>query len=135
MAKQTPVLIKTFTADAAVLRANLALVMSPTNAGNVAAPAAAGATKFVGVSQGPSDANNVVSAMTHGIAQIESDGSAVINAGDYVGIANITGQIKTVAPAFAGATLAEILGITLSSAAAVAGLLVDVDLQPMLHKP
>lgn len=141
MAKQTPILLKTFSADAAVPRANLALVMSGTNAGNVAAPGAAGATKFIGVSQEPTPSSfdsakpHNLSVMTDGIAQIESDGSATITAGDYVTIANTTGQIKSQVPGFGGAAVQQLLGLALNSVAATAGLLVDVQLQPMLHKP
>lgn len=141
MAKQTPILNKSFTADAAVPRANLCLVMSGVNAGNVAAPGAADATKFVGVSQEPSPSAldsskpHTVALMVAGLAQIESDGSAPITAGDYVAIGNVTGQIKTVTPAFGGATLKGVVGIALNTVAATAGLLVDVLLQPMLHKP
>lgn len=141
MAKQTPVLVKSFTADAAVPRANLCLVWSGTNAGNVAAPGAAGATKFAGVSQHPTPSvqdsakPHTLDLMLAGIAQIESDGSATIAAGDYLIIANATGQVKTQAPAFAGAANMEIVGKALNSVAATAGLLVDVLLSPMLIRP
>lgn len=135
MAKQTPVLQKTFMADSAIARANLCVVMSGTNAGNVALPAGALATKFAGITQEPvqsGSATNSVTVMLGGIAQIETDGSALITAGDYVSIANATGQIKSVTPA-SGAIVREIVGIALSGASNTAGLLVDVLLQPMVY--
>ena len=133
--KQTPVLLNTFTADAAVPRANLCLVMSGTNAGNVAAPGGAQALKFIGVSQEPTDSTfnsakgNSLDVQLLGIAQIETDGSAGITAGDTVQIANTTGQIKTVVPA-TGTTLRQNVGIAMNTVAATAGLLVDVFLVP-----
>lgn len=135
--KQTPVLIKTFCNDAAQTSQNLCVVASGTNAGNVMAPGAAGATKFVGVTQEPTgnDSSNPQAVMVAGIAQVRSDGSAVIAAGDYLTIADTTGRVKTQAPGFGGATVTELVGMALSSAAATADLLVDMLIQPMLIKP
>lgn len=141
MAKQTPILIKSFNTDAAVPRLNLALVASTVNPGNVKAPAAAGAVAFVGVSQEPTpsffDATrpNNCAVMVAGVCQIETDGSAVVNAGDYLTIANATGQAKSAAIGFGGAAVQQIVGIALNSVAATAGLFVDVLIQPFLHKP
>ncbi|HZP80718.1 MAG TPA: capsid cement protein [Chthonomonadaceae bacterium] len=135
MAKQTPLLLKSFAADSGVNSANVCLVMSGTNAGNVALPGGALATKFVGVAMEgiPSGSGtNEIAVQVAGIAQIQSDGSAAINAGDYVAIANSSGQIKTVAPA-TGTNVRELVGIALSSASNTAGLLVDVLLQPMVY--
>jgi hypothetical protein len=67
-----------------------------------------------------------------GIAQIQTDGSAAINAGDYVAIANTNGQIKSVTPA-SGTNVRQIVGIALSAATNTAGLLVDVLLQPNVY--
>ena len=135
MAKQTLTLVKSFAADSGVSAANVCVVMSGANAGNVALPGGALATKFVGVALEGIPANsalNEIAVQLHGIAQIVTDGSAVITAGDYVAIANVSGQIKTVVPA-TGTTARQLIGVALSSATATAGLLVDVLLQPMTY--
>lgn len=135
MAKQTPLLVKSFAADTAIATQEVCVVMSGTNAGNVALPGAALATKFVGVVQEPvasGSATKAVAVQVAGIARIQTDGSAAISAGDYVAIANTSGQIKTVTPA-SGTNLRQIVGIALSGATNTAGLLVDVLLQPMVY--
>ncbi len=132
MAKQTPILIKTFGADSGVSAANVCVVASGTNAGNVALPGAALATKFVGVTMEGASGASEAGVMIAGVAQIQSDGSAAIAAGDYVAIGNTSGQIKTVTPA-SGTNVREIIGIALSGAANTAGLLVDVLIQPMVY--
>jgi hypothetical protein len=126
MAKQTPTLVKSFAADTAIANANVCVVASGTNAGNVALPGGALATKFVGSS------TNEISVQVSGIAQIQTDGSASINSGDYVAIANSTGQVKTVVPA-TGTNVRQLVGIAMSSATNTAGLLVDVLIQPMVY--
>ena len=135
MARQTPILMKTFTADTALANANVCVVASGTNAGNVSLPGGALATKFIGVAQETvpaSSSSNAVTVEVAGIAQIQTDGSAAVTAGDYVAIANASGQIKSVTPA-SGTNVREIVGIALGSAANTAGLLVDVLLQPMVY--
>jgi len=135
MARQTPILVKSFAADTAIANANVCVVASGTNAGNVALPGGALATKFVGVTSEPvasGSSTNELGVIVAGIAQIQTDGSASITAGDYLAIANTSGQIKTVAPA-SGTNLRELVGIALSSAANTAGLLVDVLIQPMVY--
>jgi hypothetical protein len=135
MAKQTPLLVKSFAADTAIAASEVCVVMSGTNAGNVALPGAALATKFVGVVQEPvasGSTTKAVAVQVAGIARIQTDGSAAISAGDYVAIANTSGQIKTVTPA-SGTNLRQIVGIALSGATNTAGLLVDVLLQPMVY--
>ncbi len=135
MAKQTPLFVKTFQADTAIANANVVVVASGTNAGNVALPAAANATKIVGVTLEavPSgSATNSLPIQTDGIAQIQTDGAASIAAGDYLAVANSSGQIKTVVPA-TGTVVRQLVGIALSSAANTAGLLVDVLLQPNVY--
>ena len=135
MAKQTPVLVKSFAADTAIANANVCVVMSGSNAGNVALPGGALATKFAGVALEPVQSGsltNEIAVQVAGIAQVQTDGSAPIAAGDYVAIANTSGQIKTVAPA-TGTILREIVGIALSGATNAAGLLVDVLLQPNIY--
>lgn len=132
MAKQTPVLIKTFTVDATVNGANRCLVMSGTNAGNAKLPGGALATKFVGVSEEDITSNSNsfdIAVRVSGIAQVISDGSAVITAGDYLQIASSLGDVKTVAQAF-GSQVRQIVGLALSSAPATAGALVDMLIQP-----
>jgi len=132
MAKQTPILIKTFGADSGVSAANVCVVTSGSNAGNVALPGAALATKFVGVTMEGASGANEIGVLVSGVAQIQSDGSATIAAGDYVAIGNTSGQVRTVTVA-TGANVREIVGIALSGAANTAGLLVDVLLQPMVY--
>lgn len=135
MAKQTPVLVKSFAADSGVTSANVCVVMSGTNAGNVALPGGALATKFAGVALEGIPTNSVtneIGVQVAGIAQIQSDGSATITAGDYLAIGNTSGQVKTVVPA-SGTNVRELVGIALSGAANTAGLLVDVLLQPMVY--
>src|SRR5438105_2514336 len=91
MAKQTPVLVKSFAADTAINSANVCVVASGTNAGNVALPGGALATKFVGVTFEPVQTNsltNEIAVQVAGIAQIQTDGSANITARDFVAIAN-----------------------------------------------
>jgi hypothetical protein len=130
MARQTPVLQKTFVCDTAIPM-NTAVVLSTANPGNVALPTAL-ASKFIGFTVIDSNADNVTTVMTEGIAQGISDGSAVITAGDYLAIANTTGQVKTVVPA-SGTNIREIIGIALNSVAATAGLFVDVFIQPGVY--
>lgn len=135
MAKQTPLLVKSFAADTALANANVCVVASSANAGNVMLPGGALATKLVGVAQEPAQtgsATNAVAVQVAGIAQIQTDGSAAINAGDYVAIANTSGQVKAVTPA-SGTNVRQIVGIALSGATTTAGLLVDVLLQPMVY--
>ena len=135
MSRQTPILEKTFCADTAIASANLCVVASGVAEGNVALPGGALATKFVGVTLEAVQSGsktNAIGVQVAGIAQIQTDGSASINSGDYVAIANSGGQIKTVAPA-AGTNARQVVGVALSSASNVAGLLVDVLLQPMVY--
>ena len=135
MARQTPILVKSFAADTAIANANVCVVASGSNAGNVALPGGALATKFIGVTAEPvasGSSTNELGVIVAGIAQIQTDGSATIAAGDYVAIANSSGQVKTVAPA-SGTNVRELVGIALSGAANTAGLLVDVLLQPMVY--
>jgi hypothetical protein len=132
MAKQTPILIKSFGTDTAISGGNLCVVASGSNAGNVASPGAALATKFIGVTMEAASGANETAVQVAGIAQIQSDGSAIITAGDYVAIGNTSGQIRTVTPA-SGTNVRQLVGIALSSATNTAGLLVDVLLQPMVY--
>lgn len=135
MAKQTPILIKSFAADSGVNSASVCVVMSGTNAGNVALPGAALATKFTGVTlEGipTGSGTNEIAVQVAGIAQVQTDGSAIITAGDYLAIANTSGQVKTVVPA-SGTNVREIVGIALNSVGNTAGLLVDMLIQPCVY--
>ena len=135
MARQTPLLCKTFAADTAIEDAGVCVVMSGSKPGNVALPGGALATKLVGVTDEPASsgaAGYAVGVQVAGIAQIQTDGSAEIAPGDYVAIANTSGQIKAVTPA-SGTTLRQVVGIALSAATNTAGLLVDVLLQPSIY--
>lgn len=133
MAKQIPVLNKSFTFDAAITGFNLIAVASLANPGNAKLPAAALAIGFLGVTQEPTSTTlNNATVMTHGIAQIQSDGSAPVVAGDLIAVANASGQGKTVVPA-TGTAVRLTVGIALNSVAATAGLLIDVILQPNVY--
>ncbi len=135
MAKQTPVLIKSFGGDTAIASANVCVVASGTNAGNVALPGGALAVKFIGVTQEPvaaSSTSNELAVMVAGIAQVQSDGSASVTAGDYLVIANSSGQVKSVTPA-SGTNLRQVVGIALNSAVNTAGLLIDMLIQPAVY--
>jgi len=136
MAKQTPILDKTFLCDTQIV-ANRVVVSSSVNAGNVMLPAAAGALKFIGVvSDEGADINRFAKLRLAGIAQCVSDGNALIAAGDYVQIGDATGRVRsTAALAFGGATTIGIIGIAINSVAATAGLLVDVVIMPFVHRP
>jgi hypothetical protein len=132
MAKQTVGLCKTFVCDTALPQANVALVMSGTNAGNVALPGGALAMKFVGIAReavSSGSQSRAIEVQLSGVAQVQSDGSGVINAGDYVAIGNSGGQVRSLSPA-SGTNARAVIGIALSGAAATAGLLVDVHLMP-----
>jgi hypothetical protein len=135
MAKQTVGLTKTFGADTAIASANVCVVMSGTNAGNVALPAGAFSVKFGGVVQEPAQtgaATNQVTVALSGVVQVASDGNGAINAGDYLAIGNTSGQVRTIVPS-TGTNQRQVIGIALSSAAATAGLLVDMLIQPMVY--
>jgi len=134
MSRQTPVLIKSFPVDASNTNFNVCQVMSGSNAGNVALPSAANATKFVGVAVEPTDSNGYAAVQVSGIVQVKSDGSAVSNPGDYLVIADNTGAVKSVAPAD-GSIIRQVVGINVGSAqvAATAGLLIDMLIQPMIY--
>lgn len=134
MAKQTPGLLKSFAADSAIASANVCVVMSAANPGNITLPAAL-AAKFVGIAAEPTPGGSVtnqIAVQLSGIAQVQSDGSAAISAGDYLVIGNASGQVKSVTPT-SGTSVREIIGIAISSAGANAGALVDVLIQPMVY--
>lgn len=135
MAKGNPILDKTFTSDVDLTAANVCVVASTSNAGQVKLPAAAAAKQFIGVTLEKSDTNKQVSVRVAGIVQVISDGSGTIAEGDYLTIADNTGKVKKVTVSFAGSGSAEIVGIALTRAAATSGLLVDMLIQPMLHNP
>lgn len=126
----------TFGVDAAVSGKGLCLVMSGTNAGNAkVAPTTAGTKAFVGVSTEKTASNSkilAVAARVAGVALIQTDGSATIAAGDTIGLSTTTaGQIKKITPAATGA-VTQVVGVAMASAAATAGILVPVLLQPSL---
>ncbi len=134
MAKQTPGLLKSFAADSAIAAANVCVVMSAVNPGNITLPAAL-AGKFVGIAAEPTPTGSStlqIAVQLSGIAQVQSDGTAAINAGDYLVIGNASGQVKSAVPT-GGTNVREIIGIALSSAGAAAGALVDVLIQPMVY--
>src|ERR1700722_565927 len=71
------------------------VVMDATNRGNVKLPASTPETTAVGASAENVSAANNLAVQIAGVAVLESDGSAVINPGDYLVAVGTTGQIKT----------------------------------------
>jgi hypothetical protein len=117
------------------------VVMDATNRGDVKLPASTPESTAVGASaENISPANNVAVQLA-GVAVLESDGSAIINPGDYLVASGTTGQIKTQAiavPASPGVqanwNLYNIIGMCVDDGqiAAVAGSPVAVRLGPFL---
>jgi hypothetical protein len=134
MAKRIKLLSATFpcAANAAIV-AKRGLTMDASTRGNVKLPASTPEKTFVGVAvanQSPSG----VEVQTHGIAEIESDGSAVVNPGDYLILVGTTGRCKAQAIAAGSAATYNIIGMCVNDAqvAATAGLIVQVQLGPFI---
>jgi hypothetical protein len=130
-----PILDQTFTADMAV-NANVVVVASGTNMGNVKIPAAAGALSIIGVTVLAADNNNVCTVRTHGVAQCRILTGTAINVGDQVKIADSNGRVTKISPAagssVSGATLKGVVGTALSAvgSGAASDTLLDVLLTP-----
>lgn len=71
------------------------VVMDATARGNVKLPASTPEATAVGASAERASAANNLAVQLAGVAVLESDGSAVINPGDYLVAAGSTGQVKT----------------------------------------
>lgn len=130
-AYQRPILDVTFPAVDTGIVAGAVVVMGTD--GRVVLPSATAVTKIVGVAN-EAVANTSVSGVSvriAGIAECISDGSAVINEGDYLVIADNTGKVKTATMANTGA-LNGVVGLALTPCASTSGLKVDVLLQPGL---
>ncbi len=119
--------------------ARRAVVMDATNRGNVKLPASSPEATVVGASVEKVSAANNLAVQIAGVAIFESDGSAVINPGDYVVSAGTTGQIKSQAlavPASPGTAANwntyNIIGMCVDEGqiAATAGAVVSVRLNP-----
>ena len=117
------------------------VVMDTTTRGNVKLPATPPETTAIGATtEKVSAANNVAVRLT-GVAVLESDGSAVINPGDYLVAVGATGQVKSQALAVPSApgtqanwNLYNILGICIDEGQipATAGAPVAVLLMPFI---
>ncbi len=132
MARQTPVLVKSFPGDT-VLAANTVVVASGANAGNVKAPSAAGAASVIGVTQLAFDNNSYGPVVLSGIAQCRFLTGTAINFGDPIKIADTSGRVtKAVPVATGGANVRGLVGIAMQSIASTAATdtLIDVLLQP-----
>ena len=120
MARQTPVLVKSFPGDS-IVAINTVVVASGANAGNVKAPGAAGATGIIGVTQQAFDGNGYGPVVLSGIAQCRILTGTAINFGDAVKVADTSGRVtKAVPVATGGANVRGQVGIAMQSALATA---------------
>ena len=103
------------------------VVQDASNRGSVKLPAGSPEKTFVGVTtEAVSNANNVT-VQTHGIGVIESDGSAVVNPGDWLVLVGTTGRAKAQAIAAVSANVYNLIGQAIGSrqVPAVAGELIE----------
>ena len=132
MARQTPVLVKSFGADTALIL-NTVVVASAANAGNVRLPPNPGAAAIIGVTQQNTDNANYAPIVMQGIAQCRILTGTAINFGDIIKIADAAGRVtKAVPVANGGANVRGVVGIAMQSLAAGAptDTLLDVLLAP-----
>ena len=132
MAKQTPVLVKSFAGDTP-LPLNTVVVASATNAGSVRLPPAAGAVGVIGVTQQTFDGANYGPVVLCGIAQCRFLTGTAINFGDSIKVADTSGRVtKAVPVATGGANVRGIVGVAMQSLASTAptDTLIDVLLAP-----
>jgi hypothetical protein len=117
------------------------VVMDAANSGDVKLPGSPPEATAVGASAEIISAANNLAVQIAGVAVLQSDGSAVINPGDYIVAVSTTGQVKTQAiavPASPGVqanwSLYNIIGMCVDEGqiAAVAGSPVAVRLGPFL---
>ena len=120
MARQTPVLVKSFGGDT-IVAANTVVVASGANVGNVKLPGAAGAAGVIGVTQQTFDGNAYGPVIVSGIAQCRMLTGTAINFGDIVKIADTSGRVtKAVPVATSGANVRGQIGIAMQSLASSA---------------
>lgn len=132
MARQTPVLVKSFGGDTPLIL-NTVVVASAANAGNVRLPPAMGAVGVIGVTQQNTDGLNYAPIVMQGIAQCRILTGTAINFGDMVKIADTSGRVTRAVPvATGGANARGIVGIAMQTIAATAttDTLIDVLLAP-----
>lgn len=88
------------------------VVMDGTNKGDVKLPAATPEKTVVGVTIEKISAANNVDVQMFGVAMVESDGTAVINPGDYVICGGgADGRVKTQAIAAGSVNLYDVIGM------------------------
>lgn len=132
MAKQTPVLVKSFPGDTQIA-ANTVVVKSGTNTNNVMLPGAAGAAGIIGVTQQQFDTNNYGPVVLAGIVQCRFLTGTAIAFGDIVKIGDTSGRVtKAVPVATAGANVRGQVGIAMQAKASgdATDTLIDVLLAP-----
>ena len=132
MARQTPVLVKSFPGDTQIA-INTVVVASGTNAGNVALPGAAGARGIIGVTQQMFDGAAYGPVIVVGVAQCRTLTGTAINFGDLLKVADAAGRVtKAVPVATGGANVRGVVGTALQSIASTAPTdsLIDVLLSP-----
>lgn len=132
MARQTPVLVKSFPGDTQI-PINTVVVASGTNTGNVALPSAAGAKGIIGVTQQVFDGANYGPVIVVGVAQCRILTGTAINFGDLLKAADTTGRVtKAVPVATGGANVRGVVGTALQSIVSTAPTdsLIDVLLSP-----
>jgi hypothetical protein len=116
-----------------------AVVQDASIRGQVKQPASTPEATFVGLTMEQSDKTGNVAVQLLGVAQAISDGSAVINPGDYLVVSgsatqSLSGRVKSQAIAAGDANVYNIIGrcVNRSQVAATAGLIVEVELNPQL---
>lgn len=114
--------------DASGVLAFCALVAG-TAENQVKRPAAANASKFIGVADHDAANGEDVSVIDKGIVYMRAS-AAVIAVGDYVNVADTTGRVKTAGEA---ANTANVLGIARSATTGTIDQYVKVLLQPQLR--
>jgi hypothetical protein len=129
------------TAPGSGIVARRIVVMDAANRGNVKLPGSPTEATSVGASVERASAGGGVSVQIAGVAVLESDGSAVINPGDYLVASATTGQVKSQAlavPATPGTAgnwnMYNIIGMCVDEAVipATAGAPVSVRLGPFV---
>jgi hypothetical protein len=120
MARQTPLLVKSFPGDFpspnTPITLNTVLVASGTNAGNVAIPSAAGARGIIGVSQQNFDRLNYGPVILKGVVQCRMLTGTAINFGDPIKVADAFGRVtKAVPVATGGVNIRGLVGTAMQS--------------------
>lgn len=110
------------------------VVFDGTTHGNVMLPSASPEAKACGVTKEKGSAGGNVAVQLAGIAIVESDGSAVINPGDWITYVGTTGRVKAQALSAGSSAVYPIIGkcVDQKQIPATAGEIVSVLLQPFL---